>query len=50
MGSLDQTSRQPKQLSQPGFLARHLTIIALVVKARQMKYPVQRQNLDFLQG
>jgi hypothetical protein len=50
LDSLNQASRQPERPAQCGFLARHFTIIALVVKARQMKDSVQRQNLDFLGG
>src|SRR5271165_734637 len=47
-GSLNQGLRHPKRQSQFGFFARHCTIIALVVKARQMENSVERQNLDFL--
>jgi hypothetical protein len=48
LDSFDQGRRQPERPAQPRFFARHFTIIALMVKARQMKNPVQRQNLDFL--
>jgi hypothetical protein len=50
LGSLDQGNRQSQHLAQFRLPARHATIIALVVKARQMKDPVQRQNLDLLGG
>ena len=48
LDSFNQGGRQPKRPAQLRFLARHFTIIALMVKARQMQYSVQRQNLDFL--
>ena len=47
MRPLDQGDGQFQQPAQCDLLARHLSIIALVVKARQMKNSMQRQNLDF---
>ena len=44
----DQCSRQPECPAQLCFFPRHLTIIALMIKARQMQDSVQGQNLDFL--
>ena len=44
----DQGNRQPERPAQIGFFPRHLTIIALMVKARQMQDSVQHQDLDFL--
>jgi len=46
--TLDQSNRQAEHLTEFLFFARHLTIIALVVKTRQMKNSVQRENLHFL--
>ncbi len=46
--SLNQGRRQPERPAQCRLFTRHFTIIALMVKARQMKDPVQRQNLDLL--
>ncbi len=48
LGSFDQGSRQTERPAQYRLFARHFTIIALMVKACQMKDSVQRQDLDFL--
>jgi hypothetical protein len=48
LGSFDQPRRQSERSAQLHFPARHLTIIALMIEARQMENSVQRQNLDLL--
>jgi hypothetical protein len=44
----DQCNRQPECPAQIGFFPRHLSIIALMIKARQMQDSVQHQDLDLL--
>ena len=48
LNSFDQGCRQFKRSAQCQFFARHFTIIALVVKARQMKNSMQCKDLDFV--
>jgi hypothetical protein len=48
LDSFDQSNRQSECPAQLRFLARHLTIIALVIKPRQMENSMKHENLDFL--
>lgn len=46
--AFNQRRGQMKSAAQLRFFASHLTIIALVIEARQMKNSMQRENLHLL--
>src|SRR5258706_5933282 len=48
MRSFDETSLEFQLLPQPDFLTGHLTMVVLVIVARQMKDAMQRQNFNLV--